>query len=632
MVFGFFLYSRLVQKMGLNNIILIAPAFFMVVFFSWFYRDALPIALLGLIAREGMAYTFDDNNLILLISGVPSKVKNQVRVSIESFFEPAGMFISAALLLLFRNESKLLGLFLSLAALAIVFLLRAEYPKAIFSNLVAGTIRFEKRAAEWLSSFSKREKKEIELLLLSNLRKVDEPIQLLAYEYLLKIGNARLLRRLLAEFGRFTLPGKLKAIELISDSPWAREKVVIERFERLRVTSPHPSLNSAIHFYFARQGLIRPEKMIDNLGSSHLGLRGAAILSLKTEERYADQANEQLNRLLNSSDSDEICMALRILECEKHPSNQELILPFLKHSSLSINRAAARALSASTRDEISQKVAVEIISLLPQMRDSEVRLYALESLENLENVDSIRALIMTTIHFRPKERKVVESIVWGMGAKALPTLIAMTQEKDVHARCRLLAGKILGKLSLSDLKAILYPIVRNEIEKAYFYFYHWHNIQMQVPEHDLFILENTLLAGYESTIDFIVQLLGVAGSIEESDVLSHTLRSKYKKIQAQAHESLEKTCDPRIFSLLSPLIKNKNPDEKVHDYLKGGRIPLNFSQLLEILMHSPIPAEQIVAITLKARLGAPGWRRALEEKMQKDEKTFQNFAHQLLTL
>ncbi|NGX53543.1 MAG: hypothetical protein K1000chlam4_00255 [Chlamydiae bacterium] len=386
MIFGFFLYSRLVQKMGINNIILIAPAFFMVVFFSWFYRDALPIALLGLIAREGMVYTFDDNNLILLISGVPSKVKNQVRVGIESFFEPIGMFVAAALLLLFQRESKLLGLSLSLVAFAIVFLLRAEYPKAIFSNLVAGTIRFQKRAAEWLSSFSKREKKEVELLLLSNLRKVDEPIQLLAYEYLLKMGNARLLRRLLAEFGRFTLPGKLKAIDLISDSPWAREKVVIERFERLRVTSPHPSLNSAIHFYFAKQGLVHPEKMVNNLGSSHLGLRGAAILSLKAEPSYADRANEQLDRLLSSSDTNEICMALRILECEMRPSNQEVILSFLLHSSLLVKRAAARALSASTRDEISQKIVVEINSLLPQMRDKEVRLHALVSLENSESV------------------------------------------------------------------------------------------------------------------------------------------------------------------------------------------------------------------------------------------------------
>src|ERR1700722_8864878 len=96
MLFGMFVYSRLVKKMGINNIILIAPSFFFAILSFWFFRDSLAIAIFGMIAREGMVYSLDDNNLNLLLTGIPSKIKNQVRISVESFIEPAGMFAAAS--------------------------------------------------------------------------------------------------------------------------------------------------------------------------------------------------------------------------------------------------------------------------------------------------------------------------------------------------------------------------------------------------------------------------------------------------------------------------------------------------------------------------------------------------------
>jgi hypothetical protein len=114
------------------------------------------------------------------------------------------------------------------------------------------------------------------------------------------------------------------------------------------------------------------------------------------------------------------------------------------------------------------------------------------------------------------------------------------QDKRLTDKSRLLAGKILGKKDRKALQRRLVVIVSREIERAYFYFYHAQMIQRQVPEYDLTILQQALSTSYHSIIDFIIQLLGVAGSLEECEVLSHTLRSQNRKIRAQAVESLEK--------------------------------------------------------------------------------------------
>src|SRR5262249_15492462 len=162
-----------------------------------------------------------DNNLNLLITGVPTKVKNQVRIAIESFIEPTGLFACATLLLLFQSKAHVLGLSISLAAILIVFFVRTSYPKAIFRNLVASAIRFEKKASDYLSQFSNKELKNAEFLLLSHLKISGEKGQLIAFEYLLKIGNSRVMPRLLNHIGKLSLPGKLKAIDLLCESKWA---------------------------------------------------------------------------------------------------------------------------------------------------------------------------------------------------------------------------------------------------------------------------------------------------------------------------------------------------------------------------------------------------------------------------
>lgn len=634
MVFGVLVYSRLVTRMGVNNLIVIAPSFFLAVFCFWNFKVVLPIAIFGMIAREGMVYAFDDNNLNLLISGVPTKIKNQVRISIESFFEPIGMFSGALLLLSFHSKAPLLGLILSIVALSIVLFLRTHYAKAIFRNLVASSIRFEKKAIDWIAQFSKKERKSAEFLLLSKLKNPNEKEQLLAFEYLLKIEEVRVLPHLLNHLGKLSLPSKLRAIELFNESKWAKDPLVLERLERWRRVLPHPAIKSAIHFYFARHGLIRPERVMHDLHSDHLGLLTAAILTLKTTPHadhfpsFCSLASEKLRGLLESKLEKEICSGLSILGLSGTPSNVEKIFPYLKHPSLQVNREAAAALARAAHPDY-KEYALLLARRLPYISDSTVRLSCLEAVEKFAHPASVRPLILASHHFRPNECKAVERLVLGMGKPLSLSLLAIIRQTRAPDRCRLLAGKILGKLDRKLLRQHLFSLIHAEIERAYFYYYHACEIQKQVPEHDLSILENALFTGYYSIIDFIIQILGVAGSIEESEVLSHTLRSTNRKIRAQAVESLEKTCEAPIFALLEPLIDERRTEAKIQQYLKNGGLPYTLTQLLDVMQHSASLADQIISIGLKSRLKTPDWREAVHQKLEEGEELFKHFANEL---
>jgi len=616
MLIGFLIYGRLVKRLGVNNIILIAPAVFLTLYSFWLWKNGLLIAIFGMVAREGMSYVMDDNNLNLLLSGIPTKIKNQIRITVESFFEPAGMLLSALLLFFLHNYSVILGIGVATLSFIIVLFLRYHYPKAIFLNLVAHSIRFGKKAVDWIQ---KGERKEVEFRLLSHLKGCHEKSQLLAFEYLLKLDNPKLLGHLLNHINLLSLQGKIRAIELLSESNAACEPVVVERLERLRRLLPYPTVRAAIHFYFARHGLFRPERVLNDLNNDDLGLRSAAILTLKTSPfgnqlpTFCQLAEEKLQELLKSPIEEELCAGLELLGLEGEGSSVEVLFPYLKHSSNMVNRAAAKAISRVAHPNW-KIFGVKLASRLCYTHDRKTRLFCLQAIETYANPDSIIPLITSAIHFRPGESKIVESFALQYGKEQELLLLTLLRQSSKHERCRLLAGKILGKLNPKLLREQINSIVKQEIQRAYDYFFHSHTIQQQTPHQDLSLLSDALLAGYHSVIDFIIQLVGAANEIEECEVLTLSLWSSNKKIRAQAIESLEKTAPPRLFQLLLPLI-NEDPEVKIRNFLRLGGTPLGLAQLLDKMSESASPTDRIVSAGLKAKLNLPNvqWENNKEE-------------------
>jgi hypothetical protein len=128
--------------------------------------------------------------------------------------------------------------------------------------------------------------------------------------------------------------------------------------------------------------------------------------------------------------------------------------------------------------------------------------------------------------------------------------------------------------------------------------------------------------------------LGAAGALEDPGLLSRALQSRNEKIHSHAVESLEKTCDSRIFRLIAPLIDDLPLEEKMSACLKwqGNYPKFSLGELCAKLEESPSLFDKIVAVRLKAKLQMPNWKQELREQMKRSDETFHQYAYELLEL
>ena len=454
-----------------------------------------------------------------------------------------------------------------------------------------------------------------------------------------------------------------------------------------------PRLISTINFYLAKQGLLHPEKVLGDLKSPDIQLQGAAIIALKKSLAYLPPTTAAYNRTLAAQylklllDSDQeaelcaavpakkrkraergvsagsvcdecvavatdeeqnepdgtpqpapfrflagtaaLCMGLQILGIEGDSHDIDILITFLKHPSLTVARTAAQSIvQTGLLDSIRQ--APLIINQLDQTSDNELRLACLKALEKVDDSSLVDDIINKSLHFRPNERRLTEEIIYKMGLRTVPALLSITKDTHVPDRCRLLAGQILGRLALPQLRANLSVIIGQEIERAYLYFYHYHTIQTRNPDVDLSMLRDVLITGYHSVLDFIIQILAVAGEVEDEELLSRSLRSRNPKVRSQAVEALEKTCEPPIFRLLQPLVDDIPYEEKIRAYVKRGDEPWSLNTLLDKMSESSAQIDQIIAAAMKYHLDLPNWRDSLRQQMSRQDEIFHHFAYELL--
>lgn len=631
LIFGLFFYSRLVRRFGVNNMVLLTPSFLLITFSGWLLNGGLIFPIMGFFVVEGMLIVIDDNNFTLLLNAVPHKMKYKIRLIIESFFEPVGMLVSSLLIAYAPIDSRVLGLILSVCALSVALILRRQYLKAIYLNLADNAVHFQRSIRGWVVGLPTKQRKTTERRLLALVHMGDETSQLLAIETLLSFTDKKDLTKLLLFSEDLSITAKMTFISLLVKSHFVDNPQILEKLHHWQQTESNLQLQGAISFYLARLGFMNAEEIKKNLGSELLELKGAAILALKKSNNLQDHllAKHYLEQFISSDNETDICMGLKIFECEGSPQDVDLLLPFLNSDSIKIKRSAASALAQSL-DKTSTHYASHLLMQLEKTSDTELRQSYLRGLGKISDPQFIKPIISNSNHFRPLERRLAEIILSNIGLEIVPSLLDILKDKTMPDRCRILAGRVFGRLALTQLRENLYEIVNIEIERAYFYFYHLHIMQAQYPHLDLVLLEDDLRSSFHSVLDFIIQLLSVAGESEDCELLSRCLRSPNPKIRSQVVETLEKTCEPQIFRALYPLIADLPQEEKMRQYLKGGRVALDLPGLLDEMSRSSIQGDKLVAIALQYRLNMPNWKETLKQQLNSREEIFHHFAYELL--
>lgn len=633
---GIFLYNRIVSRAGLQNVVLITPLFYFGLYSFWVWHDSMAMAVLGLIAVDGILFTVEDNCFNLLSNAVPSKLKSRVRIINDSFFEPVGMLLSAGLL--FCVNTKFLGFGLTILALVITLIIRSIYSPTILQNLKDNALHFERKLRVWLQGMTKREQKDAKKAILEQLHAPEEDLQVFAIESLLQLEEE--LPQILETAKRLSTMAKIHFLRLIEVSQFNEHPAVLELISHWTDENESSELSKWAHLYLAKRGLHHPDHVVED--DPDLFLKAAALLTMKKSLAVQAPETAALNRtiaekkielMLKSQSIDEISMALSILAEENQWDAAVKALAFLSHESILVKRSAAKCVAKLANKQFA-RYAPRLIEELEAARDNVFRLMLLEALGKIADSTMVKDILLASVHFRPNERRKTEEIVIQMGLKIVPLLLTLTKDIALPERARILAGKILSRLALPQLQANLMDILDIEIERAYFYFYFGHTIQKQHPLFDLEMLQSALLTGYQSVIDFIIHLLGAAGSLEDPELLVRALHSRNEKIHSNAIESLEKTCDPRLFRLIAPLVDDLPLSEKMDACLRwqGDYPKLTLSELLGKLEQSPSLFDKIVAIQLKAKLKMPNWKGQLREQMKHSDETFHQLAYELLEI
>ena len=476
LIVGWFLYSRLIQRFGVTNLIIITPLAFFITFLGWQVDTSLLFPILGFITVEGLYAVIEDNNFNLTLNAVPLKLKYKVRILIESFSEPLGMLISSILLSLPFINNLFLGLILSIVSLTIAFTIRSTYFRAIFLNLAEYSLHVFKTTQNFLSMLTKKERAKTDELLLQWLSSNDPKTQSFASEAILDSKDEALIKKALKNSNKCSESTKLAFMQFLEFSDYYNETYVLEALSTWQKETKSRELIAQINFYFAKLGLLHPDKAYYSLESDNLIEQGAAILSFQssfakiphyevTENRT--KAIQELERLLRSDVEEEMCLGITLVGEEENPQNTELLLEFLKSPSIKVATTAAIALQL-TLDNSSVPYAKPLLEALSKRHNLEFRVALLKALCKIGHRSIVRSIIEMARQFTSFESRFVEKAIYELGLKTVPTLVGILRDTNLSDRSRIIAGKILAKLSLPQVNANLYDIIRIEIEKAYF--------------------------------------------------------------------------------------------------------------------------------------------------------------------
>lgn len=608
LLFGLFIYSRLIRRFGVVNLVFITPTILLISFLGWSFTDTLLYPIMGVFVVEGTLYVLDDNNFNLLLNAVPAKLKYKIRLFIESFFEPIGMLVSSLLISIDFVDSKVLGLILATALILVACAMKVQYLKGIYKNLAENAIHFYRSVSDWFNTMSDKEKRLSENRLLEILSKGDPKIVPAVLDAIVKTEQPHLIQSMLAIVDSMHVDVKIECVQQLLHENQVDPGLVVNHLNAWLYENKNEDLKGYIHYYLAIQGWLHPEKAMEDVHHSNLLIRGAAILSLNKSWEHLSSATIESNRLLSekhltsllSSDKeDEKSMGLTIMGFVNH-SDIPRVLTFLQDESLKVARSAAEALTLMG-EEPCLNTARQIVNALKDSRDTEFKTDCLKALRHFGSASIVKELILASDAWKPLEKRLAETVIASYGSEAAPVLLDLMKDLQLHHNCRILAARALGRLDLKTLRENIGTIIQSEVQQAHFYYYYQHTILKDHPDGSLHMLQQALFSGYQSVINFVIQLLGVAGEIEDCELLTRSINSPNPKIRSQVVEALEKTCEAKIFRLVYPLVSDVPMKEKLEIFNRDS-YPSTVNALLELLERSAFYIDQTVASLFKGQL------------------------------
>ena len=592
--FGIFLYGRLLKKAGLNNVLLLVPVFFTSLYLGWSFSSHLALTVMGFIAVEGVLVLVEDNNFTLLLNAVPLRLKGKIRIVCESMIEPFGILISSILIMVFQQQSKILGFCLSLLMLGVGLVMRAYYTKGIFYNLISHLINFQEPKHSWETQLSRKDYNQSKKKFLQQFLNLKTNEQFFILECALRFNDKRLLHSLMGKITKLSSEVKIQVIQILCDYPndISRQFQVYFQYWIKQDTSLHKHLV----FHFAKMDLIKLDQIEK---SSCPYLRASYAL---TQSRYSENssAKEDLSHMLSSKSEDENRVAIDSLRFMKDPSFNMSLMNLLEEKP-HLREPILKTLS-TTIDATCDYLLPTLLAELESESHISNRYLLVSCIEKTLNLSNLPTVLLQTIHWKEPEKRDLAKAVHKMGYETAPLLVEMLQNPKYTDKVRLFAGQILSKIDKKVLKTAFNEICSKEIRRAYLYYYHYITIQKSYPYSILNLLEQALKHSYDSILDFIIQIQAFIQDFDKGEILTQSLHSTNPKTYSQAQETLQKMSPRKLYIKMQPLIEAGHEKLFFKSYHNQKLPILSLDELLDLLEHSSSRVNRMIVISLKSRL------------------------------
>lgn len=188
--------------------------------------------------------------------------------------------------------------------------------------------------------------------------------------------------------------------------------------------------------------------------------------------------------------------------------------------------------------------------------DRAERQAALALLGRIGDSQSIPDMLAATRRLAPRDCRAMASLLAGLGETAIPRLIGALRDPAQSYRLRSVAARALAELSYAQFSAQLDRLVHQELREAGHLLAGADGLAAAAKSCPaLALLVRAQRERVAASIDFVLELLALAGQLPDFDLLIVSLHSANAKVRGNAVEAIESGVAHATFRLLGPLLR-----------------------------------------------------------------------------
>jgi HEAT repeat protein len=536
LVFGLLFLNRLVLRLGVPNMALVQPAAFLVSFTFLLIAPGFEAAVLGFFVYQGLmaAITYDTHNLLL--NAAPPTIKAHVRTFVDGLAEPSavavsGLFLLLGAQLLGSERISVIGVGLAAVYIILVLLMKSGYTAAMVQNLRRGWLDLANPPEHLLTRLS-----EGDLAFLKDVVAREDAAGARTAIGILWLNDKRAAVTALLAFLQRAGRGDRQAMhDLVAHAlDDADPDVVGPVIEWVRAQDVR-ELGPALIEELGARGLVQGDQARALARSASADERGAGAVALMQGWTLDDGLEgAQIVRALLASDRG-AAAGVRALGFSGHAQYAYTVAPFARHAQPDIRREAVSALRRLVSPE-QHLLAADVLAAIANGTPDE-RLEAMDVLARIGDPSAIPPLLRVADRFTMLERRRAAAAILQFGSRSVPVLVTVLRDRTCPFAGRAIAARALGRLSLPQLDLLATPLIRDEIEHAYRGIWRWSLLERSASTPGMETLKRYYLDVRREVVDFVLQVLAVAGRLPNFELLSASLASDNRKERADAMET-----------------------------------------------------------------------------------------------